>query len=171
MKFKLLLMLLSSAAFAEITDLTSFQANFEQSITDEKNKKIVYKGTIQASQPRYALWKYAQPIEKTVYVLKNKVIMIEPDLEQAIIKTIKSNFDFFSLLKSAKEIKKDVYTATFNNINYTIYTKGMRIESISYIDEFENKVKIAFKDQKVNEKIDLNIFNPYIPTEYDIIRD
>lgn len=171
MKFKLLLLLLSSATFAEITDLSSFQANFEQSITDEKNKKIVYQGTIQASQPRYALWKYSQPIEKTVYVLKNKVIMIEPDLEQAIIKTINSNFDFFSLLKSAKEIKKDVYAATFNNTNYTIYTKGMTIESISYIDEFENKVQIVFKDQKVNEKIELNIFNPYIPMGYDVIRD
>ncbi|MDH4943948.1 LolA-like outer membrane lipoprotein chaperone [Sulfurimonas sp. C5] len=171
MKFKLLLLLLSSTAFAEITDLTSFQAKFEQSITDEKNKKIVYKGTIQASQPRYALWKYSQPIEKTVYVLKNKVIMVEPDLEQAIIKTINSNFDFFSLLQSAKEIRKDVYTAIFNNINYTIYTKGLKIESITYVDEFENKVDISFKDQEVNKKIDLNVFNPYIPMGYDIIRD
>ncbi len=171
MKLKLLLTLLSSCAFAEITDLTSFQANFEQSITDEKNKKIIYKGTIEASHPRYALWTYSNPIKKTVYVLRNKVIMVEPDLEQAIIKTINSNFDFFSLLKSAKEIKKDIYKATFENIEYTIHTKGLEIESINYVDEFENRVNIVFKDQKVNEKIDLNIFNPYIPMEYDIIRD
>ncbi|WP_304543813.1 LolA-like outer membrane lipoprotein chaperone [Sulfurimonas microaerophilic] len=171
MKFNLLLLLLSSYTFANITDLTSFQADFEQSITDEKNKKIVYKGDIKASNPHYALWQYNNPIEKTVYVLKNRVIMIEPDLEQAIIKTIDSNFDFFALMKNAKEIKKDTYTATFNNIKYTIYTKGLTIESIAYVDEFENEVNIVFKNQKVNEKIDLNIFNPYIPQGFDIIRD
>lgn len=171
MNYKLLMLLLSSTAFANITNLNNFQADFEQSITDEKNKKIVYKGNMQASKPSYALWKYTQPIEKTVYVLRNRVIMVEPDLEQAIIKTIDSNFDFFKLLKSAKEIKKDTYSATFNNIKYTIYTKGLTIESIHYVDEFENKVDIAFKKQKVNEGVDINLFNPYIPKGFDIIRD
>ncbi|MBD3796329.1 MAG: outer-membrane lipoprotein carrier protein LolA [Campylobacterales bacterium] len=171
MKFKLLLLFFGASAFADITDMKSFQASFEQKITDDKNKEIVYKGTIEASQPRYALWNYKDPIKKSVYVLKNKVVMIEPDLEQAIIKTINSNFDFFSLLKSAKEIKKDLYTATFENIKYTIHTKDMTIVSINYVDEFENKVTILFTDQKVNKKIDLNIFNPYIPQDYDIVRD
>lgn len=171
MKFNLLLLLLGSTAFANITNLNNFQADFEQSITDEKNKKIVYKGNMQASKPSYALWKYTKPIEKTVYVLRNRVIMVEPDLEQAIIKTIDSNFDFFKLLKSAKEIKKDTYNATFNNIKYTIYTKGLTIESIHYVDEFENKVDIVFKKQKTNEGVDINLFNPYIPKGFDIIRD
>lgn len=171
MKYNLLLLLLSSAVFANITDLNNFQAEFEQSITDEKNKKITYMGNMQASKPSYALWKYTKPIDKTVYVLRNKVIMVEPDLEQAIIKTIDSNFDFFTLLQSAKEIKKDTYTAVFNNIKYTIYTNGLTVKSIHYSDEFDNKVDITFKKQKVNKGIDINLFNPYIPEGFDIIRD
>lgn len=171
MKYKLLLLLLSSAAFANITDLQNFSADFDQKIVDEKNTTIIYKGNIKASKPRYALWNYTTPIEKSVYVLKNKVVMIEPDLEQAIIKTLQSNFDFFTLMQNAKEIKKDLYEATFENVTYTIHTTGLTIESISYVDEFENKVNIVFKNQKVNKEMDLNIFNPYIPKDFDIIRD
>ncbi|MFT7859571.1 MAG: LolA-like outer membrane lipoprotein chaperone [Sulfurimonas sp.] len=171
MKRNFLLLLLSSAAFANITDLSNFQADFKQTITDEKNKQVVYQGNMQASKPSYALWTYTKPINKTVYVLRNKVIMVEPELEQAIIKTIDSNFDFFSLLKSAKEIKKDLYEATFNNIKYTIHTKGLEVESIDYVDEFENRVNIVFEKQKTNEGVDINLFNPYIPKGFDIIRD
>ncbi|WP_428737881.1 LolA-like outer membrane lipoprotein chaperone [Sulfurimonas sp.] len=171
MKHFFLTLLFGSILFANIIDLNNFQADFEQSITDEKNKKITYFGTIQASKPSYALWKYTQPIDKTVYVLKNKVIMVEPELEQAIIKTIDSNFDFFTLLKSAKEIKKDLFSAVFNNVKYTIYTKGLNVESIHYTDEFENKIEIIFKNQKVNESIKIDIFNPYIPQGFDVIRD
>jgi len=61
--------------------------------------------------------------------------------------------------------------AKFENNNFVIVTKNELIESISYIDEFENSVKITFKNQKQNDVIEENIFTPKIPLEFDIIRD
>ena len=45
------------------------------------------------------------------------------------------------------------------------------IETISYLDEFENSVKIVFTHQKQNEVIDPEVFMPKIPIDFDVIRD
>ncbi len=75
------------------------------------------------------------------------------------------------MIQNAKEIKKDVFEANYKESKFTITTKNEVIETISYIDEFENKVKIVFKNQKQNEKIDMKIFTPKYPLEFDVIRD
>ncbi|MBA1437484.1 MAG: outer-membrane lipoprotein carrier protein LolA [Epsilonproteobacteria bacterium] len=162
---------LSSIISADITKLVTFQANFEQIIIDEQNKKITYKGNVITSAPSFAMWKYNNPINKTVYVSKDKVVIVEPELEQAIIKKIQSNLDFFSLLQQAKEIKKDLYVADYLQTKYFIKTEGLKIVSIVYTDEFENRVQILFHDQKVNKKVDFKQFTPAIPQEFDIIND
>jgi outer membrane lipoprotein carrier protein len=54
---------------------------------------------------------------------------------------------------------------------FTITTKDKLIETISYMDEFENKVKIVFENQKQNEEINIDLFIPNYPLEFDIIRD
>lgn len=156
---------------ADMTELFDFQANFEQSIVDEQGKKVLYKGNVKAMQPSYAVWNYNNPIKKRVYVLSDKVVIIEPALEQAIIKRIHSNLDFFSLLKKAKKITEELYEADFENTKYFIKVKKLKIISITYTDEFENKVQIVFKDQKENIKIDTESFNPKIPKDFDIIED
>lgn len=164
-------LLTSSITYADFTTMLNFQADFTQIIQDDHNKTITYKGDVIATQPAYALWKYKSPVTKSVYVLRNKVVMVEPELEQAIIKTMQSSFDFFTLLKSAKKVSKNHYEAIFENVKYTILTKGNIVKTIQYEDEFENKITIEFTHQQVNQRIDLNVFNPYIPQGFDIIRD
>ena len=171
MKLPLVTLFATTLAFADFTTMLTFQADFTQTIQDDHNKTLIYRGDVVATQPAYALWRYNKPVTKSVYVLRNKVVMIEPELEQAIIKTMQSSFDFFTLLKSAKKVSKDHYEAMFENVKYTILTRNDLVTTIQYEDEFENKVTIEFENQKVNKKIDLNIFNPYIPKEFDIIRD
>jgi len=100
-----------------------------------------------------------------------KVVIVEPEIEQAIVKVIQNDFDFFSMIKNAKEIEKDVYSATFKESKFIIKLKLKKIESISYIDEFENSVIITFTKQIQNREIDVKIFKATIPMEYDIIRD
>ena len=45
------------------------------------------------------------------------------------------------------------------------------IESISYLDEFDNKVKIVFKNQKQNKKINMSTFRAKYSLEFDVISD
>ena len=171
MKHNFLLILLSCSAFANINNISSFEADFKQSIVDDQNKTIIYNGHIQAQKPQYALWKYTNPIQKSVYILLNKVVMVEPDLEQAIIKNIDSNFDFFSLLKSAKKINDNKYMTRFNNTTFFIIMDKLKIKSILYKDAFDNKVKIDFTNQVEDKKIGVKLFTPIIPDDYDIIRN
>jgi len=89
-----------------------------------------------------------------------------------IIKQISENFDFFALIKNAKKVNEKSYIANFKNHKYTITLNSKNeIEFISYMDEFENNVKIVFEKQVRDIKYKKEIFTPVIPEEYDIIRD
>lgn len=171
MKHFFLLISINIALFASLEEITSFEADFTQSITDEKNKTINYNGHIVASKPQNARWSYYKPVKKEVYINNFDVTIVEPEIEQVIIRKIESNFDFFKMIANAKKIEENKYLAHYKDSNFTIIKKGALIESISYLDEFENRVKIIFKNQKQNQKINEAVFRPFFPLEYDIIRD
>ncbi|WP_457746306.1 LolA-like outer membrane lipoprotein chaperone [Sulfurimonas sp.] len=167
----LLTLLASTTLFASLNSINSFEADFTQNIVDEKGKTIKYTGHVLAKKPQYAFWQYSTPVKKNVYILPQRVVIVEPELEQAIVKFIRSDFDFFNMLKNAKKISSDVYEASFNNAKFKITMKNSEIVSISYKDEFENDVTIAFSKQKQNLEINDSKFIPNIPIEYDVIRD
>ncbi|MCF6310047.1 MAG: LolA-like outer membrane lipoprotein chaperone [Sulfurimonas sp.] len=171
MKYLLIAILLISQAFASLEQINSFEADFSQSITDDKNKVLVYNGHVIASKPQNAKWSYYKPVKKDVYINKFEVVVVEPEIEQVIVRRVESKLDFFKMISKAKEIEKNVYSANFKDSKFTIVQSNNAIESISYIDEFENRVKIVFKNIKQNHNIDLKIFTPIFPLYYDIIRD
>ena len=171
MKYLFTLLLSSTLAFASFDGLNSFQADFTQSVTDDKNKSLVYKGHVVASKPQNAVWNYMEPIKKDVYISKYSVTIIEPEIEQVIIRRIDASLDFFNMIQNAKEIEKNRYEANYKESKFTITTNNKLIESISYLDEFENNVKIVFKNQKQNEKISRELFTPKYSLEFDVIRD
>lgn len=171
MKYLFLAVLIVSQAFASLEQINSFEADFAQSITDEKDKVLIYNGHIIASKPQNAKWNYIKPVKKDVYINKLEVTIVEPEIEQVIIRKIESKFDFFNMISNAKFIKKDTYIANYQDSKFTIIKNGALIESISYVDEFENRVKIVFKNQKQNHTIDSKIFIPHYPLYFDIIKD
>jgi len=171
LKYIFLLSLLVTLSFANIDAINSFEADFKQDVTNDKGNVLSYTGHIKAIKPQNALWSYQTPIQKEIYVTAYKVVIVEPEIEQAIVKVIQNDFDFFSMMKNAKEIKKNVYSATFKESKFTIKLKNAKIDSISYIDEFENSVVITFTKQIQNRNIDAKTFKVNIPMEYDIIRD
>ncbi|MDA3908720.1 MAG: LolA-like outer membrane lipoprotein chaperone [Sulfurimonas sp.] len=171
MKHLFTLLLSSTLAFASFDGLNSFQADFTLSVTDDKNKSLVYKGHIVAAKPQNAVWNYIQPIKKDVFINRFSVTVIEPEIEQVIIRKIDSKLDFFNMIQNAKKIEKNRYEAHYKEAKFIITTKNEVIETISYIDEFENKVKIVFENQKENEKINMELFTPKYPLEFDVIRD
>ncbi len=171
MKRIVLAVLLATSTYANIKNLNSFEADFSQNITDDKGVKITYNGHITASKPQFALWKYLKPIQKSVYILSNKIVVIEPDLEQAIIKHLRGNFDFFKIIHNAKKIDKNKYLAKFKDKEYIIETENSTIKSISYKDELGNNIKIIFKNQIENKKIPKERYIPHIPNEYDVVTE
>ncbi|MDQ1264325.1 MAG: outer rane lipoprotein carrier protein [Campylobacterota bacterium] len=171
MKYYFLLLFLQLQLFASLDNINSFEADFTQSITDEKNKTISYTGHIVALKPDNARWTYAKPVKKDVFMNSYDVVIVESEIEQVIIRKVESNFDFFNMIANAKKIKENVFTTNYKDTVFTIVKKGALIESISYKDEFENKVHIVFKNQKQNKTIEKKLFIPSYPLEYDVIRD
>ncbi len=156
---------------ASINVIDSFDATFIQTITDEKDKMITYKGSVLATKPQNALWSYTSPISKDVYVNQDLVTIIEPEIEQVIKKRITSDLNLFELIKKAKKISEGLYEASYMGKKYLIAFKDDLLESISYKDEFDNSVKILFENQKQNKKIDPTLFTPKIPLDFDIIQE
>jgi len=171
MKYLILCFILLSQAFASIDNIKSFEADFTQTITDDKNKVLTYSGHVAASKPQFATWNYFTPVRKDIYITPFMVTIVEPEIEQVIVRKIESNFNFFQMIKNAKKIKENVYEANYKNSIFKIIQKENNIESLEYIDEFENNVKVVFKNQRQNHKIPLKIFTPEYPLDYDIIRD
>ncbi|ABB44320.1 Outer membrane lipoprotein carrier protein LolA [Sulfurimonas denitrificans DSM 1251] len=171
MKPFLIAVFITVELFASLDSIVSFDADFTQNITDDKNKTISYNGHIIATKPQNARWSYFKPVKKEVYINDYDVTIVEPEIEQVIIRKIESNFDFFKMIENAKENSKDNYTAKYGDTLFNIKKKGDLIESISYLDEFENRVVIIFKSQKQNQAINKILFMPTYPLDFDIIRD
>jgi outer membrane lipoprotein carrier protein len=171
MRYILLPLALFSLSFASIENISSFKADFVQSVTDEKNKVLHYNGKVIALKPQNALWKYSKPVTKDVYMNPQTIVIIEPEIEQVIIRGVESNFDFFNMISHAKKIGKNRYETSYQNTKFDIKTKNEMVESITYRDEFENKIEILFTNQTQNETIDKDVFVPNIPEGYDIVKD
>lgn len=153
-----------------MVNINSFEANFTQTIVNDKNSTLTYKGHVLATKPQLALWQYSTPVEKSIYITHTQAVIIEPEIEQVYIQNIKSSFDFFNVIKHAKKVSNNTYIAKFQETEYTIIIKNNKLFSISYLDELENKVHILFTKQIQNKYIDKKIFTPDIPLDYDIIR-
>ncbi|MFA7092689.1 MAG: LolA-like outer membrane lipoprotein chaperone [Arcobacteraceae bacterium] len=158
---------LSANVFSTIK---SFQASFEQTITNSSKTTITYKGEIFIKDDSKILWQYKTPIVKNVYILDNFAIIDEPELEQAIYTSLDKEINLFKILQEAKQVDTNHYQATLNDMSYTIKLINNQITTISYKDELENNVSIHFSNITQNHTIDAELFQFFPPASYDIIR-
>ncbi len=154
----------------DFLDVKTFEASFTQTIINPSGNKVRYNGLLHIQEPNQIKWEYKNPIEKFVYVKKNSVTIIEPELEQAIVTQIDQEINILNLLKNAKKISTDTYLSLFNNVEYTLTLDNTKLVKITYKDEIENSVIITFKNVQQNHKINKDIFLFTIPFEFDIIK-
>jgi len=167
----ILILICAISTFANIfNEINTFSAYFEQTITNEHSKSVVYKGVLFIKKPYYSKWDYKYPIKKTIYISKNKLALFDKELEQVTLATLKNQLNFIKLLRNAKKIKKNYYKATYSNTVFKIFIKKSNIYKIKYKDELNNQVVIIFKNQKNNIEISDKTFKYSIPRGYDIIR-
>ena len=168
-RFLPLSVILAATLFAAPKDINSFNSKFEQTITDDNGKTILYKGELWAAKPQNALWVYQKPIQKSVYVSGQKIVVIEPSIEQVTLRRLDSEIDFLQIVQQAKRVDNDHYSATIKGQTYSITFKNDTLTSISYTDAFDNKVLIRFTAPVQNKSIETSRFKPMIPADYDII--
>ncbi len=169
--FTLLGVTLTTLLSANLNNLHTFESSFKQNIKNDQNSVIEYVGKISALRDEnVALWEYKSPVEKKIYYYDGKLVIIEPELEQAIFAKLDQVPNILKLLKSAQKLRENVYETTFDNIKYKIITNKDKIEQISYTDQLHNKVTIKFYNQKINQKINKQRFIFKIPEHYDILK-
>lgn len=171
MRFLILVSFSITALLAFGESIQSFEADFTQKITDEENKVLSYTGSMRAKRPDMVLWSYKAPINKKIYVTKTRAVIVEPELEQAIIKRLEGEIDFFGILASAEGVDEMHYKATYKGITFILKEDNGIITSLAYTDQLENRVVIEFSKQRQNRPIEDKVFTPKVPVDYDIIKE
>ncbi|MDR1614154.1 MAG: LolA-like outer membrane lipoprotein chaperone [Campylobacteraceae bacterium] len=176
MRFLTLLFIFISFANADENTLSSIASDFTQIIKNSENDTIKYSGNFQAMSEganNFAFWNYKTPLIKKIYFVNNDVIILEPDLQQAVITNIDEMPDISHILSEAvkanKQTNKEIKT-NFNDTNYTISFQNGTPVKISYTDTMENKIEILLHNTLLNVNIDKLSFRADIPMDYDIIR-
>ncbi len=148
----------------------TIQSDFVQNVTNDQNKTIHYEGKFYATKDKKALWIYDKPVAKKIYFNDTKVVIIEPELEQAIITTLENTPNIAQLMREAKEVSPNHYQTSFMETVYTIVATPSVIKSVTYKDKLDNHVEILFGEQSINLFLDDILFVPEIPMGYDRIR-
>lgn len=172
MKHIVLLLFSVLFLFGKIADITSFSADFTQSVKSIEQKEILYKGKIYLKSPNLALWNYETPVKKQIYIRGEEIVTYEPLLDQAIFSRLERNLDFLEILKNAKEIGKNSYRSDIDGTIFNIKSndKGIPLV-IEYEDKLQNKITIALENAKPDTDIDNSIFMPDLPEHTDILRE
>lgn len=167
-KFILIILCASSLFATSLLEFGSLSANFTQTIKSG-DKNIVYKGQFYATK-KEAFWEYDTPARKRIYFSDDRVVIIEDELEQAIVSKLDNVPNLTSILRGAKRISDKLYKANYDDVDYLIsLDENGLVSMIDYKDKLDNKVKIILTNVIKNAKINPEIFIPHIPQGYDII--
>lgn len=169
MKRILTLILFTTFLSANELNFETIQSDFTQIITNEQNSKIMYEGNFYATSNAKALWIYTKPINKKIYFDKNTVVIVEPELEQAIITNLKNTPNLTEILQSAKKVSSDRYEASYEETTYSITIKHGKIATIEYRDKLDNAIVISLSNLVKNAFLDDALFKEEIPLDYDIL--
>jgi len=151
--------------------LQNFNASFKQIITDEYNKTISYSGLITAQTPSNVVYHYTSPMKKSLFLLDKNIIIVEDELEQIIVRRLKSEINLFELLKNARKNDNGTFISKYKGFTFYIKKKNNLPKSIEYSDELDNTIHIEFFNIKTNIKLAQDTFKPNIPPFYDVIKE
>jgi len=172
---RVLLLILTLSLYVHAAPLTlpeNFQAYFTQKISNTKKKTINYSGKVRFSNKSLLKWEYTKPTKKEVCTNNRELTVVDHDLEQVSKYLINQGFNFSKIVKQAKLYKKNIYVAQYENKSYTIQVdKKLKLHSIAYFDDLDNKVQIVFKKMKYGKGLlSRKSMTCTVPKNYDMIR-
>jgi len=166
-----LLLLATSALFANIELPENFKADFIQTITNTKQKVIEYQGNVIFSDKTHFKWSYTEPTKKEVCTDGLELLVVDHDLEQVSAYRIAKEIDIAKILEKAKLHSENIYVAEYQNKKYTIQLNENKLHSMAYFDDLDNKVQIVFKKMKYGKgKLPSKSMQCNYPNDYDMIR-
>ncbi len=166
MKLLTTIFLLITNIYANELSIKTYEAKFSQMITNPSGKTITYTGIIYIKAPNNMKWQYLTPVRKNIIMKDEKIIIDEPELEQAIYTQLTDEINLIELLNNPDKIDEK-YKLTFTNKNNL---EPKKLTDIQYEDELENKINISFTNIKINKEIKSFRFMFVAPSFYDIIR-
>ncbi|MDY6135109.1 LolA-like outer membrane lipoprotein chaperone [Campylobacter lanienae] len=149
-------------------EFKSLSTKFTQTITSQ-NQKIIYTGSISIDSDFGAFWQYNTPTQKSIYISNNKITIIEPQLQQAIITNLQNSPDITQILNNAQKLSDNKFQTTYDDITYDIVVENSNPKLISYTDKLGNIATIEFYQTIKNKPINKELLTPKIPSDYDII--
>ena len=166
----ILLIIFIAYSYAKI-NIGSFHSKFIQTITNEQNKTIRYEGELWFKKPLLVKWLYTKPNYKEIYVIANKVTIVEPELEQITIKKLDKDIDIFQILHNAKQIAKNHFIATSQHTTFHLFLDNNRLKKITFVDKLGNHNEIIFTNPEQNREINTTIFQIPFNEDWDIIQE
>lgn len=161
---------LSVGLFGWGEHIQSIQAEFEQHIVSEDGIPAHYKGRIFGQSPNKAKWLYEVPLKKEIYMNEDRVIIYEPDLEQASYSRLKNKLDFISILHDAKKHRNGTYRTRLDGVEYVLFVdKNNQPERIEFVDSLGNQTILKLKNVKINTLNNVSLFEFILPEGVEVI--
>ena len=169
-RFFLVSLFFYSFAYADILDFQTLKADFEQTIVNEQNSTILYKGTLYIKKPDKILWQYDSPIKKSIFINKYNVTVYEPELYQAVIFKQQKELNPIQMFKESKKISPTERVSEFDGNRISIKLDTEKVKSMSFRDKVDNDVTIRFITFVKNGKLEDRLFVFEPGEDVDIIR-
>lgn len=162
-----LIIALVMVGYLNALEIKSISANFTQIVKNE-SQNIEYKGKLIATVDSKGYWEYYTPVKKQIIINKDRVVIYERELNQAIVDS-KLSIDFLKVINSIKKSKNNLYESIINNQKFLVSMKDNKPSKIEYMDDLDNEIVILLSNVKIDEKIDESIFDLKLPEDADII--
>ena len=171
MRITLFLFLFVASLFAQKFDnVDTFESDFIQTVKNQSGKEIEYRGKVFVKKPNKIKWQYKEPIEKNVFINGDFAIIDEPELEQAIYTSLEKEINLIKLIENSRQVSGDRYKTVLYENDYFLIFEGDVLTKITFTDELENDIEIAFGENALNKELPDHLFSFRVPSHYDIIR-
>ncbi|MEO1942448.1 MAG: LolA-like outer membrane lipoprotein chaperone [Campylobacterales bacterium] len=144
-----------------------FSAKFTQIVKGEEGENLQYRGEVYYQRGEGLYWHYTSPVEKKIWIIQNRIVIYEPDIEQVTISTRRRGLNLERLLKGARELSRGHYTTEVEGREYN-FTYSDRLEEIKYRDRIGNLVVIKFSGGGRTPPPH-SLFTPTYPADVEII--
>lgn len=159
--------LLVLALWLNAATFETLSSRFVQTVVSPEGTTLTYTGSVHANAKDQALWIYETPVEKKIYFNKTEVLILEPDLEQAITASLQQAHNLMGFLQ--EEQTQQTRIVLHEGVEYTVTFQHGLPATITYKDSLENRVSVAFSEIALDVVLPIDLFTPFIPKHFDII--
>jgi len=153
-------------------NITTFHSTFVQTVTNDQNRTLRYEGEVWFQKSPFTVkWIYKKPNHKEIYITDSQLFIIEPDLEQVVMRKFDKKDDFFSTLDRAVLVKGNRYKTYYQGKDIIIDLKDGKISRVTYTDKLGNKSSIEFIDPVQNAPLNQSVFEVRVERDWDVIKE